>query len=151
MSEANRMHVAAGIGLIGGLVMWAALVADDGGHVIDRLRYDWPMMAGALFGAFCAGLATGGLFGRQGLAGGLLAAFGAVLSTGIGSAIGAASCLWLQAGMMENPVAGLIFGPVFVAASILNSVEVLTTWAGCFLLLHQGARQGNVGNSPISG
>ena len=140
MTAKNHTTIATGTGLIGGLVMVASAIEQGGSALRFLGGVDQPMLVSAAFGAFCAGWLTSGLFGRGGVAGGALAAVGAVLATGIGAGLGAAVCLAYQCSW-QSPVAGLALGPFYVADLILGSPQVFATWAGCFALLHHDARQ----------
>lgn len=140
MTAKNHTTIATGTGLIGGLVMVASAIEQGGSSFRFLAGTHQPMLIAAFFGAFCAGIITGGLFGRAGVVGGLVAALGAVLATVIGAGVGAAACLAFQ-GSYGAPLAGLVLGPVYVADLIFNSPQVFATWAGCFALLHHDARQ----------
>lgn len=140
MTEQDRIHVAAGVGAIGGLVMLVAEQASGSISIFSGAGPDMLMLASAAIGAFGAGLLTGDLFGQQGYLGAALAVAGSVLSTLLGSAIGGSMALVFDNSFMGGPLSGLVLGPAYVLMAFGQSVEALTTWVACFALLNQGVK-----------
>lgn len=121
MFPSPHLRIAALLGASGGTVMFAInLTASAVAGPDDWLR----LSAMAALGAFAGGLPAAALFGRAGRAGAALALVGAVGATTLGSGLGAALALW-----PGESLAGLILGPVFVAASIATSPPVGAAWA----------------------
>ncbi len=128
-----RARVGAMIGVGGASVMAAIGLAQGGGDQL--LWHELPFVACAFVGATAAGLLLEPFFGGRGRGGALKAAIGTLGATFGGAGLGGAAALGVH-----EPLAGLFFGPLFVAGSILTSPVVALTWIATMTLAHLVAR-----------
>jgi len=127
MSRPKRSDVAGAIGILGGLCGVALIAFGD----ISALEYLWVNEVGLVFlaaiGAWAAGWVFAPLFGTDGWAGWVLALAGAILVTGLGSAI---------AGTLVFPPLGTVVAPLVLVNQAFEFPMLLLSWATLMSGLH---------------
>jgi len=127
MSRPKHSDIALTISIIGALSAVALIVFGDTSALNEVWvnRYGLVVVAGV--GAWCSGLACGGLFGHPGFIGWVLLALGAVVSTLLGAAI---------AGTVIIPAFGTLMAPVILVEEGFANPMMLICWAIMMVGIH---------------
>ena len=133
----QRFGRAALVGIAGGAVAWAIMIADN------TFRADYSFLRAAIMGAFLAGLIVARGFGGRGARGWFMAGLSFALATVLG-AIFAVPLIFLDDAFVPKDllrtfgeVAGMILlGPLYVGGLMGGKLLVLKAWLAVCILVH---------------